>query len=78
MTRRAIDIDDETWRRIKVEAAEHGITVKQVVIGRLRAPVQWASATLPPHMEVAGYCQRDGEAWPCAAVTPPDLSESLE
>lgn len=59
MTRRAIDIDDETWRRIKVEAAERGTTVREVVIERLRSA---------PHVEVAGFCQRDGDAWPCRAV----------
>jgi site-specific recombinase XerD len=43
MTRRAIDIDDETWRRIKVEAAEKGITAKELVNYYLR----WAIATHP-------------------------------
>lgn len=35
MTRRAIDIDDETWRRIKVEAAERGLTIRQLVNEKL-------------------------------------------
>lgn len=39
MTRRAIDIDDETWRRIKVEAAEQGITVRELVNRYLSIPL---------------------------------------
>ena len=70
MTRRAIDIDDETWRRIKVEAAERGLTVKEVVANRLRSPV-----ILPPHMDVAGFCQRDGQPWPCLFAQEPDFAE---
>ena len=65
MTRRAIDIDDETWRRIKVEAAEHGITVKQAVLARLRMTLPVVTS---PHMNVRGECQFDGEDWPCAAA----------
>ena len=68
MTRRAIDIDDETWRQVKIAAAEHGITVREEVSTRLRLFGKAFGAALPPHMEVAGYCQRDGEVWPCAAA----------
>ena len=30
---------------------------------------------LPPHMDVAGFCQRDGLKWPCTAalLAPPEV-----
>ena len=65
MTRRTIDIDDEVWRYLRIVAAQRGVTIKELV----RQKLTNSGAYLPPHMEVAGVCQRDGEVWPCAAAT---------
>lgn len=64
--RRIVYMDDPTWEALRSLAAERGTTISEVV---RRAVLAWAmyETTLPPHMEVAGVCQRDGQAWPCAA-----------